>query len=142
MQDFVRVHTETVDIKDVLDVIAWNSRISGSRNCVMDRATAVSLLAEKKEDLISSPEKMYMLSLVSRERLPEELHNAMLLWSFDSNMGPYVQMYLEWSSHCDEMKSSRIRFEKSMLLYDRIMLGSILLTGVILGFVIVVDLLK
>lgn len=109
---------------------------------LIDRDTVWSLLREKEEDLMSSPDKMYMLSLINRERLPENLHKAMLLWSFDPNFGPTVQMYLDWSNHCEDMRTARIRFEKRMLIHDRVMFGLMILTGTVLAFIIGMDLLK
>lgn len=89
-----------------------------------------------EDSIISSPEKMYMLSLSTREKLPERLHKAMLLFSFDPNSKLYVQMYLDWSSHCEDMENSRITFERRRKIHDRIILGSIFLCGFFLILVL------
>ncbi|NBT59367.1 hypothetical protein EBT16_11350 [bacterium] len=94
------------------------------------------------EELISSPEKMYMLSLSIRDRLPENLHNAMLLWSFDPNNSHYVQMYLDWSSHCEEMKRSKERFDIRCKTHDRIMLSLMVVTGLAIFSTLVSGVIK
>ncbi len=95
-----------------------------------------------REELISSPEKMYSLSMSTRSRLPEDLHNAMLLWSFDPNYAYYVQMYLDWSSHCDRMKECRERFDKRCKLHDRIMLSLMIITGLSLSSILILNAIK
>lgn len=95
-----------------------------------------------REELISSPEKMYSLSMSTRSRLPEDLHNAMLLWSFDPNYAHYVQMYLDWSTHCDEMKAYRERFDKRCKMHDRLMFYLTIMTGLTLFLFLVANAFK
>lgn len=85
--------------------------------------------ALKKDELKQSPEKMYLLSLATKEKLPDGLHDAMMLWSFDKSSKPYVQMYLEWINHCEDMANSRISFERRCKMWDRIILGSMIASG-------------
>lgn len=95
-----------------------------------------------EEELVSSPEKMYMLSLSTRSKLPERLHNAMLLWSFDSKSAHYVQLYLDWSSHCEEMNAYRERFRRRCEVQDRMMLYITIMTGLTLLVVLVTNAFK
>lgn len=95
-----------------------------------------------KEKWTQSAEKMYMLSLSTRERLPEELHNAMILWSFDLKSKPYVQMYLDWTKHCEEMEARRKRFERQCLMHDRMIVFTMIFTGSVLAVIIFSNLLN
>jgi hypothetical protein len=76
-------------------------------------------------EIISSPEKMYLHSLSTRERLPDEFHEAMMLWSFDPSQSMYCQMYLDWVDHCDKMRKGREKFEKNQRIMDRILFCSV-----------------
>jgi len=88
-----------------------------------------------EDDLIGSPVKMYMYSMATRRRLPRRLHDAMLLWAFDPGHGPYVQMYLEWSDHCEKMRESRFKHAERMRRIDRLMMFSTLVAGALLALV-------
>lgn len=85
-----------------------------------------------KEELIKSPLEMYLYALSIKEKLPEDLHNAMLLWSYDQDSSEYVKSYLDWLERCDERKKSREKFEKQMRLHDKVMKFSMALTFVLL----------
>jgi hypothetical protein len=74
-----------------------------------------------KEQLISSPADMYLYSLALKDRLPDELHNAMLVWSFDPEEKAHVQAYLSWVASCDERKRARKDWERKMERSDTIM---------------------
>lgn len=76
-----------------------------------------------KRYLARSPERMYMYSLSTREKLPEDLHEAMLLWSFDSKESFVVKSYLEWVEMIDRHNKSRMNFESECRTYDRILFG-------------------
>lgn len=58
----------------------------------------------------NDPFEMYLLSIRTRRRLPDQLHGAMLLWSYDERYGGIVKDYLEWAEHCRE----RDRMENSL----------------------------
>jgi hypothetical protein len=89
-----------------------------------------------EEDLIGSPSKMYMYSMATRRRLPRRLHDAMLLWAFDPEHSPCVQMYLEWSDHCEKMNLYMAKHAERMRRIDRLMMFSTFATGVLLAFII------
>lgn len=90
-----------------------------------------------KEQLRSSPEKMYWYALGTREKLPEELHDAMMLWSFDPANSFYCRLYLDWIGHCDEMRMIREKFEKRQRIMDRVLFCSAALCFLTLVFVLV-----
>lgn len=89
-----------------------------------------------EDDFISSPEKMYMLSLRTHNRLPDRLHEAMVMWSFDPAQSDYVKMYLDWARHCDEMRASRERFERVMRNHDRILFFAMVASGLMLAYLL------
>jgi hypothetical protein len=88
------------------------------------------------EGLIGDPEKMYWYSLKTKRRLPEELHGAMMLWSFVPDQKQCVQMYLDWTAHCEEMDSWRSKHEARMRRIDRMMTFSMCACGVLLALAI------
>lgn len=96
----------------------------------------------KEEDFVSSPEKMYMLSLRIRGRLPDRLHEAMVMWSFDPSQSDYVKMYLDWTRHCDEMRVSRERLERTLRNHDRILFCMMLFSGFVLLSIFLFGFLK
>jgi len=49
---------------------------------------------------IFDPEELYLFSLRTGRKLPEELHNHMLLWSFDERGSRVAKDYMEWIEHC------------------------------------------
>lgn len=67
-----------------------------------------------EEQLIGSALEMYSYSLSLHDKLPEKLHEAMLLWSFDPESKDYVKDYLIWVDICEKRKVSKIRFYKRM----------------------------
>ena len=50
---------------------------------------------------------MYFLSLSIKDELPQELHNAMLLWSFSPQQADLVKSYLHWVETCKERKQKK-----------------------------------
>lgn len=63
---------------------------------------ALPLTKELSESIKSDPSAMYMYSLRCMKRLPDELHEAMLLAAFDPAHSAMVRHYLEWAAACDD----------------------------------------
>lgn len=61
-----------------------------------------------------SPEEMYRHSIRTGRKLPDELHEAMLLWSFDPKQEGIVKEYLVWVKTCEEREKYRSRMDKRM----------------------------
>lgn len=72
-----------------------------------------------EDEIKSSPSDLYLYSLRIKQRLPQELHDAMMLWSFHPDGKEYARMYLEWVEHCELREESRVRFERRMKNIDR-----------------------
>lgn len=73
------------------------------------------------EQLMASPMDMYLYALALRDRLPEHLHQAMIMWSFDPKQNLHVQAYLEWAKSCEERKIAKERWDKKFARNERIM---------------------
>lgn len=71
-----------------------------------------ALTDEERKSIKSDPAAMYMYSLRCMERLPDDLHEAMLLAAFDPTHSWMVKHYLEWAIACDERA---IRTEKARM---------------------------
>ncbi len=84
---------------------------------------------ELKKFLIESPERMYSHSLSTCEKLPDELHEAMLVWSFDSKKSEVVRMYLEWVDRVEYHRLSLKKFEDAHRAQERILLVLMALTS-------------
>lgn len=80
-----------------------------------------------KEQLMASPMDMYLYSLAIRDRLPDDLHDAMLVWSFDPQHKTHVQNYILWAASCEERKKAKRDWERKMELHDIIMKGTMAL---------------
>lgn len=74
-------------------------------------------------DLTSSPRDMYLYSLETKEKLPEHLHEAMMLWSFhpDPEIKEYVKMYLDWTERCEVRRKYKEKFERRILIQEKIL---------------------
>lgn len=94
------------------------------------------------EQLMASPVDMYLYSLAIRERLPEKLHQAMLMWSFDPNQNEHVQRYLEWVESCEERKVAKERWEKKFARNERIMKVLMIALGALIFAMFITGLLK
>lgn len=106
-------------------------------------------LLEKREENRKSrmeserfdPLEMYLYSIRTGGRLPDELHGKMLLWSYDENHCGIVKNYLEWVEHCkkrDERKE-RLRkriggIERNERLLNLMVASGILLLAVLFAF--------
>ena len=67
-------------------------------------------------DIESSPMKLYFYSRRTAKKLPQNLHEAMLLWSFDEEGKPYAKAYLNWIDECERRVDAKVRFERKCLL--------------------------
>jgi hypothetical protein len=74
------------------------------------------------EQFMASPIDMYLYALALRGKLPDHLHHAMIMWSFDPKQNEHVQAYLTWIDSCEERKAAKERWEKSFARNERIMI--------------------
>lgn len=94
------------------------------------------------EQLMASPVDMYLYSLSLRGKLPENLHQAMLMWSFDPKQNEHVQEYLKWIALCDERRTFRERMNKSFERNERIIKTSMLILGIMLSILFIKGLIR
>lgn len=52
----------------------------------------------ERENLSRLPHMMLSISLSRRERLPEDLHQSMVMWSFHPDFHDCTRMYFQWVS--------------------------------------------
>ena len=57
---------------------------------------------EDIKEMETNPQAMYLYALRTHRRLPDRLHEAMLLHSFNSEHRQDVRMYMLWVSSCEE----------------------------------------
>jgi hypothetical protein len=88
----------------------------------------VSCLSEEEMGRIKSdPVAMYMHSLRTHSRLPEDLHESMLIHSFDPESAYSVRSYLEWVAACEEREARAEAFRRREKMIDRMIIGSLAL---------------
>ena len=85
------------------------------------------------------PHDLYLLSLRTGRRLPDQLHEHMLLWSFDDKAAPVVKDYLEWIEHCKRRDEASELTRKRMESIER-MDRALNLLGLVAAFALVVAL--
>jgi len=85
------------------------------------------------EQLMASPMDMYLYALALRDQLPENLHQAMIMWSFDPKQNEYVQMYLEWVASCEKRKTAKERWDKIFARNDKIIKYLMIALGAMLS---------
>lgn len=51
---------------------------------------------EEREELSKNPRDMLSISMSRRERLPDDLHRAMILWSFHPDFHLLTKFYFDW----------------------------------------------
>lgn len=81
------------------------------------------------------PQELYVLSLRTGRQLPDQLHNHMLLCSFDENHARVVKDYLEWAEHCNRREENTERLRKKMESIekmDRILNLATMLVGILI----------
>lgn len=54
------------------------------------------------EKMSRNPHAMYLHALKTHKRLPDRLHESMMLFSFDPEFGQCVKDYLMWHASCEE----------------------------------------
>jgi hypothetical protein len=81
----------------------------------------------------SDPVCMYLYSLRTYSRLPDELHESMLIHSLDPASSESVRNYLEWVSACEERDERVALFRRREAMMDRMILGSMVVG--MLGYV-------
>jgi hypothetical protein len=94
---------------------------------------------ESEDQIILSPEKMYLMSLNTREKLPERMHEAMLLWSFDPSASVYCQLYFDWISHCEKMQLYREKMDKRFRFQERFIFASMIVSYIALALTLVLQ---
>lgn len=99
---------------------------------------SVPLSASDEEEMISNPQAMYLHSLRTHKRLPERLHEAMLLFSFDPEFRNEVRLYMDWVSACEERDARMQSYMRSEAFRDRMILGSMALVVVAYIFIAIV----
>lgn len=65
------------------------------------------------------PQELYFLSIRTGRKLPDDLHNSMLLWSFDDKMSGIVKEYLEWADHCQHRDELENKLRERMRKIDQ-----------------------
>lgn len=51
---------------------------------------------KEREELSKDPYQMLQVALSRREKLPDDLHQAMMVWSFHPQLSYTAKMYVEW----------------------------------------------
>jgi hypothetical protein len=97
---------------------------------------------EEMERMKSDPVAMYIHSLRIQSRLPEELHESMLIHSLDPASSENVRSYLEWVSACEEREERMVVFRRRETMIDRLIIGSIVLGMIGYVFLIFMTALK
>lgn len=102
----------------------------------------VPLSDEQVEAMVSDPVAMYLHSLRTHKRLPERMHEAMLLHSFSPAFSRDVQNYLLWVAACEEREARMNSFRRSESLRDVVVAASMFLLGVALISILVAEFLR
>ena len=77
------------------------------------RARTKIILSNSDIEMMSrDPRAMYLHSLQTNGRLPDSLHEAMLLFSFDPEFGQCVKDYLMWSASCEKINEAMERLRR------------------------------
>lgn len=100
------------------------------------------LSESEMDEMVSDPQAMYLHSLRTHKRLPDRLHEAMLLFSFHPNFRREVQLYLLWVADCEEREVHMKAFRRSEILRDFVLAASMFLLGVTLISILVAEFLR
>jgi hypothetical protein len=87
---------------------------------VRDSLPDLSLTDEEINRIKKCPASMYMLSLRTHSKLPDELHEAMLLFSFDPEHSECVRGYMSWVVACQDRLEMLERIRRSEKINERI----------------------
>lgn len=63
-----------------------------------------------REMLAQDPHRMCMIAFSRKERLPEDLHQAMIMWSFHPDFSYCAKIYIEFLDFLDSMKPKNSSF--------------------------------
>lgn len=86
---------------------------------------AINNLSESDmERMKRDPVAMYLHSLRTHSRLPQNLHEAMLIHSLDPMMDCHVKSYLEWVDACERREESSRMLRRREAMLDGLILGS------------------
>ena len=88
---------------------------------------AESLSKEELEGMKGDPVAMYLHSLRTFSRLPEDMHESMLLHSFNSATHGTVRDYLDWVRTCEEREEKMASFRRREKIIDRLVVGSMII---------------
>lgn len=55
----------------------------------------------EREKLSKDPRMMLSISMSRRERLPDDLHQSMVMWSFHPEFQLICKLYFQWASLCE-----------------------------------------
>lgn len=58
----------------------------------------------EREMLAQDPYRMCRIAFLRKERLPEDLHRAMIMWSFHPDYSYCVKLYIEFLDFLDSME--------------------------------------
>lgn len=67
---------------------------------------------DEREKLSKDPESMLNLSISRNERLPEDLHTAMVMWSFHPEKKQICKFYLDWIETCEDKDDTSGMFRR------------------------------
>lgn len=85
---------------------------------------ALNLSEADMETMKGDPMAMYLHSLRTFSRLPEKLHEAMILHAFDPDYSKSVRDYLEWVRSCEERDARNADHRRREAMFDRAILAS------------------
>ena len=102
----------------------------------------IPLSESDMDEMASDPQVMYLHSLRTHKRLPNRLHEAMLLFSFHPDSRLSVQHYLLWVAACEEREAHMKSFRRSERLRDFVLAASMLLVSVALVSILVAEILR
>lgn len=64
----------------------------------------------EREELAKDPARMLSISMSRRERLPDELHTAMVMWSFHPEKKSICKFYFDWVEACEHKEKTGSKF--------------------------------
>lgn len=85
---------------------------------------ATELSEADKEKIKGDPVAMYIHSIRTSSRLPEDLHESMILHAFDPAHSESVRGYLEWARSCEERDARDAEYRRRQSMFDRGVLAS------------------
>lgn len=68
----------------------------------------------EREELAKDPARMLSISMSRRERLPDELHTAMVMWSFHPEKKQICKFYIDWIAACEYRDKNGLTFFETL----------------------------